>query len=33
MQELIAMSNATGMTNSERVLAKRWFEADAPRGA
>ena len=32
VQKLMPMNNATGMTDAERALVKRWFEAGAPTG-
>lgn len=30
VQKLMPMNNATGMTDEERALVGRWFEAGAP---
>ena len=32
VQKLMPMNNATGMTDAERALIQRWFEAGAPAG-
>ena len=32
VQKLMPMNNATGMTDGERALVKRWFEARAAAG-
>ena len=32
VQKLMPMNNATGITDAERALVKRWFEAGAASG-
>jgi uncharacterized membrane protein len=32
VQKLMPMNNATGITDAERALIGKWFEAGAPRG-